>query len=94
MGCMPPGVCVVFFSKELQAGGHPKPCRASSYQAALLHSMVKDQGVKEDYLNFFECMGRLLTEAQRLRLRESYLFYAPVCVMPLKQLASQVVNTW
>eukprot|EP00983_Pelagomonas_calceolata_P022492 707868-Pelagomonas_calceolata.AAC.5 len=72
---------------ELQAGGLPAPSRASHYQAALLHSMVKDQGVWEDYLNYCECMGRLLTEWQNLHLKEYYSFHAPALVMPLKQLA-------
>uniref|UniRef100_A0A7S3VNY3 Uncharacterized protein n=1 Tax=Dunaliella tertiolecta TaxID=3047 RepID=A0A7S3VNY3_DUNTE len=79
--------------EELQAGGLPAPSRASHYQAALLHSMVKDQGVWEDYLNYCECMGRLLTEWQNLHLKEYYSFHAPALVMPLKQLAG-IVSSW
>jgi hypothetical protein len=62
--------------------------RASQYQAALMHSMVKDQSVREDYLNFYECIGRLLTEAQYRWLLDYYAFQAPVLNMPLRLLCS------
>jgi len=80
--------------QELEAGSHPQPKRASQYQAALLHALVKDQGVRDDYLNFYECMGRLLTGEQRMRLMEYYSYHAPVCVLPQKQLAGHASMTW
>ena len=82
-------IAIFVLTQELHAGGMPEPKRASQYQAALLHTMVKDQGVRDDYLNFCECIGCLLpvNSPQHATLREYYSFHALVLTMPLRQLA-------
>lgn len=71
--------------QELQ--GCSQPTRSSKYQAALLYTSEKDRRIRDDYLNFHDCVGLYLTDVHLTRLREYYAFHAPVLILPMKQLA-------
>jgi hypothetical protein len=56
--------------------------------------MVSNEGVRDDYFNYMEALGRPLTEQQHDALCLGGMFLSPVLDLPLPFLKQLVSQSW